>query len=239
MIDRSEDVAFETAYSKMMERSLRNSSSERKRRLLEKHGAVETLFLAQVWWPAIGNLDGLHPEYEIRDFKDGFRFIDFAYIPSPNWKLALEIDGFGPHWRNVSRWQFADNLMRQNHLLLGDWRLLRFAYDDIEEKPRRCQQILLQALGKWGVVQNRRGVQLTLNEQIIIRLAQSLTKPVTPARISSELGFDRKTSVKYLQSLANKGYFTVIFSQSGRAMRYELVASNLFEDVGLAPTGGR
>ncbi|QHW33658.1 hypothetical protein GZH47_24575 [Paenibacillus rhizovicinus] len=143
------DHRFETAYERMMEKALADSSSERKRRLLEKAQAEKTM-LANVWWPAVGHLDDLHPEYEMADFKGGTRFADYAYLPPLPFRLIVEIDGFGPHWRDVSRWKFADDLQRQNHLLIEGWNILRFAFDDINEKPRRCQRSLLMGLAKWG-----------------------------------------------------------------------------------------
>ncbi|TVY08585.1 DNA-binding response regulator [Paenibacillus cremeus] len=208
-----------------MGRSVRESSAERKRRLQEHHGIAEKLLLANVWWPAIGNLDGLHPEHEVRDFKDGARFVDFGYLPTPQLKVVLELDGYGPHWRDVSRWQFADHLMRQNHLLIDDWRLLRFAYDDVHEKPRRCQQVLLQALGKWGHTQKRADVQLTLYEQVILKFAQGCPDALTPAKVSQALGMDPQTAIKYLRSLAAKGLVTPLQSRTGRIMRYSVAAS--------------
>lgn len=42
----------------------------------------------------------------IRDFKDGHRFIDFAYI-QPHFRIAIEIDGFGPHWQDITPDEFC------------------------------------------------------------------------------------------------------------------------------------
>jgi very-short-patch-repair endonuclease len=121
--------AFEAAYAKWMAGHCQASRGERNRRLREEHGHAEKCFLANVWWPTFGHFEGLHPEYEVRDFKDGGRFLDYACL-SVGMRMCIEIDGYGPHWREISRWRFADNLMRQNHLLIDGWRLLRFAYDE-------------------------------------------------------------------------------------------------------------
>lgn len=58
---------------------LANREGERYRRLQEGHGHAEQLFLQQVWWPAFGGFTDLHPEYEVKDFRDGTRFLDFAF----------------------------------------------------------------------------------------------------------------------------------------------------------------
>ncbi|TYP68397.1 DUF559 domain-containing protein [Paenibacillus methanolicus] len=125
----------------------RNRKGERKRRISGGLGHAETLFLKQVWWPAFMRLEGLHPEYEVKDFKDGSRFIDFAYFAG-DLKLCIEIDGYGSHWRDLTRWQFADHLMRQNQLVIDGWHVLRFAYEEIKDKPRKCQQTIQQFLGR-------------------------------------------------------------------------------------------
>ena len=75
------------------------------------------------------------------DFKDGKRYLDFAYI-RPGFRICIEIDGYGPHLKNSSRWQFSDSLERQNQLVIDGWTVLRFSYDQVKEKPRRCQQFV-------------------------------------------------------------------------------------------------
>jgi hypothetical protein len=34
--------------------------------------------LQQVWWPAVKSFEGLNPEYEVHDFKDGVRYLHYA-----------------------------------------------------------------------------------------------------------------------------------------------------------------
>ncbi|MDQ0058529.1 hypothetical protein J2T14_000690 [Paenibacillus harenae] len=43
------------------------------------YGTVE--FLRSVWFPAVGNYDRLLPEWESRDFGNGYRYLDLAYMP--------------------------------------------------------------------------------------------------------------------------------------------------------------
>ncbi|WP_199621560.1 hypothetical protein [Paenibacillus alkalitolerans] len=85
---------FNAAYEKWLADHKSKSEGERLRRLEEGHGEPEKLFLENVWWPVVGSLDDLHPEYEVVDFKGGKRYLDFAYIRR-YYKIALEILGFG------------------------------------------------------------------------------------------------------------------------------------------------
>ncbi|WP_232490211.1 hypothetical protein [Neobacillus cucumis] len=47
------------------------------------------------------------------------------------------------------RWQFSDNLERQNQLVIDGWIVIRFSYDQVKEQLRRCQQIVQQVIGQW------------------------------------------------------------------------------------------
>ncbi len=84
----------------------------------------------------------------MNDYRDGSRFLDFTYIRPP-FRISIEIDGFGPHQKNASRRKFSDDRFRQNQLVLDDWIVVRFSYDDLRERPRQCQQFIQQLLGKF------------------------------------------------------------------------------------------
>ncbi|MBB6678826.1 HTH domain-containing protein [Cohnella lubricantis] len=217
------DPAFARAYEQMMKRALVESRGERKRRLLENHGRGEKMLVARVLWPVFGSLENLHPEYEIRDLRGGVNFVDYAYIPSRQLGLLLECDGFGPHWRDISRWEFDRNEERQNLLLIDEWKMLRFSYDAVREKSERCQQTLRLALAKWGQIMPEagEGVRLGVYERAILHLHQTSGREIiTPAKAARELGITSKTAIKHLQSLEDKGHLTAIISATGRRMGY-------------------
>ncbi|WP_308638331.1 hypothetical protein [Paenibacillus silvisoli] len=142
-------MTFQNAYQQWLDRQVAEPLSEgQQHRLAEGHGHAERMFLQQIWYPAFRHFDGLHAEYEIADFKDGSRYLDFAFVREPI-KLAIEIDGYDTHLGKANRWQFSDNLMRQNHLVIDGWHILRFSYDDITSRPRMCEQLLQQYMGCW------------------------------------------------------------------------------------------
>ncbi|MBO7744541.1 DNA-binding response regulator [Paenibacillus sp. MWE-103] len=215
----AENYQFEKAYASMLEEAYRSAAEERKRRLSSRENA-EKMFLEHAWWPAVGNLNDLHPEYEIIDLKGGTRFVDYAYLPPQPFRMAIEIDGYGSHWRDVSRWKFADDLVRQNHLLISGWRLLRFAFDDIQEKPVRCQQTLLLALAKWGGVLQGNPHPLNVYERALFNLMQEQRGETTPSQAAALLGIDRHTAANNLQSLAAKQIVKPWLSKAGRTMKY-------------------
>lgn len=71
---------FEREYQSFLEGHVRKREGERLRRLQEGHGKAEKEFLKNVWWPLFHHFHHLHPEYEVNDFKDGKRYLDFAFI---------------------------------------------------------------------------------------------------------------------------------------------------------------
>ncbi|WP_090646631.1 hypothetical protein [Paenibacillus sp. UNC496MF] len=212
---------FEHAYERMMQASIETASEERRRRI-KAHDQAEKEFLAKVWWPAVGNLDDLPPAYELVDLTGGTRFADYAYLPPLSFRLIIEIDGFGPHWRDISRWKFADDLQRQNHLLIDGWHLLRFAFDDMKEKPRRCQQAVLLGLAKWGGKVRTEETVLSIMERGLLHLLIESRGELSPTEAAEKAGFNERTARKAFGTLEAKGIVHPIVSRSRRKMRYRL-----------------
>lgn len=202
-ITNKADTLFEAVYQRWMAEQIRLSSGERKRKLLEGPGHSEKLFVSRVWWPAFGNFDFLHPEYEVSDFKDGTRFLDFAYLRQ-GLRLCIEIDPYGTHWSKISRWQYDDNLDRQNDLILDDWKVLRFSKDMVQDNPRHCQLKIQQALGKWGGETSTSLASVDPIDQAIVKLMIRRAAPAAPAEIARELGWHGSTISKHLKRLADK-----------------------------------
>lgn len=180
--------------------------------------------MEQVWWPAMGQMEHLYGEYEVNDFKDGVRFLDFAYLRHPH-KIAIEIDGYGPHCRDIDRRAFADRLVRQNHLILDDWILLRFSFDDVKEHPRQCQQMIQQMLGKLYSQEAVR--ELTLHQREIIRIVSHQLKPVPPVEISNILGISTQFARKLMQDLVVKQYLAS--ASQGERVRYYRIGKRKLE----------
>lgn len=176
------------------------------RRLTSGHGYGEKLFLSTIWWPVVGSFDHLIPEYLIIDDGDKDRFIDFAYIRAP-FRIALEIDGYGPHLKNIDRYQFGDNLMRQNHLILDGWKLFRFSVSDIEQRPERCVRFLRSMLGQW-YGQNHATESLTSRERQIIDFALYQNAAIRASDIVREFSIRRESAGRLLRSLCQKGMIT-------------------------------
>lgn len=203
-------MEFEKEYEAFLNAHRQTRTGERLRRLEEGHQQAEILFLKQIWWPLFRHFQYLHPEYEVDDFKDGKKYLDFAYI-RPGIRICFEIDGYGPHSRNISRWNFSDNLERQNQLVIDGWTVMRFSYDQVKERPRRCQQIVQQVIGKW-LGDELGQVTLSLTEKEMLRLAIQKGEPIFPKEFEAHLNLSEKTIKKLLGQLVAK---KMLFPASG------------------------
>ncbi|WP_229692364.1 DNA-binding response regulator [Paenibacillus radicis (ex Gao et al. 2016)] len=209
---------MESTYEQWLSEQAASCTGERRRRL-SQHGHAEELFLKQVWYPAFNHFQNLHGEYEVSDFKDGKRYLDFAYIRSP-YRICFEIDGFGPHSRDVDRDRFADGLMRQNHLVLDGWIVIRLSYDDVVKRPRQCQQLLHQLLGKLYNPQSF--PDITIHQKEIIRYMMITQNPVSPKEISSMLQVGAKFARRLLLELLYKKYVVSCSAGNQRIRLYKL-----------------
>lgn len=210
---------FEEEYTRFFELHLKLRVGERARRLKEGHGYAERLFLENVWWSAIGHFEHLHPEYEVTDYKDGFRYLDFAYLRS-GMQLAIEIDGYAPHMRNVSRVQFSDHCRRQNDLIIDGWKVLRYSFDDVKENPRFCQQKLQQFMGRW-LGDGRRVLEIGWLEKEIIRVFLKSGGALTPTDLADHFGVTTKTARIWLHNMLTKKWVQPV-GGSQRIRSYKL-----------------
>ncbi|MDU0203412.1 MULTISPECIES: endonuclease domain-containing protein [Paenibacillus] len=197
------DKQFRIALENFLTKHLASRKGERYRRLKEGHGHAEQLFLRQVWWPAFCGFTDLHPEYEVKDFRDGTRFLDFAFMRH-SLKLAIEIDGYGPHASQISRSQFADQWIRQNHLIIDGWKILRFSYDDVKDRPRMCEQILQQFMGRFLGREASTDVKLSYVEKEVIRFALNIGRAIKPNDVSALLDVGSRKSYQVLKAMTDK-----------------------------------
>jgi very-short-patch-repair endonuclease len=195
-------MGFEEEYQIFMNTHVQARTGERLRRLQEGHSQAELLFLRQVWWPLFYHFRYLHPEYEVNDFKDGYRYLDFAYI-RPAIRICFEVDGYGPHLKNISRWQFSDSLERQNQLVIDGWTVIRFSFDQVKENPRRCQQIVQQVIGRW-LGDELDQTSLSFHEKELLRFAIRKGEAISPLEVEKYLKLSDKTVKKVLDQLVDK-----------------------------------
>lgn len=195
---------------------------ERLRRLTKGLGYSEKLFLEKVWFPIFGHMDHLHPEYEVTDFRDAYRYIDFAYVH--HWlRIAIEIDPFGTHLRDMTRDQYSDERDRQNDLIIDGWKVIRFSLDRIRDNPRACQRRIQNLIGKY-LVEWQRLKDMSLEEREIIRMARRIKRDMKVQDVKEWLHISSPYAKKLLFALVNKGELQPA-SGTQRITTYRLVSN--------------
>lgn len=198
-------MSYDDEYSRFIQAHSKHRSGLSLERLQVHHGHAEQLFLINIWWPAFHNFQNLFPEYEVRDYKDGYRYIDFAYIHT-NFRIALEIDGLGPHWRNITKWQFSEHCQRQNHLVIDGWHVLRFSYDDVKDRPRLCQQTIQQLIGRLLGQTGATLQSLDPVERQILLLAVRMGTAITPRQVAASVNISTDTASRHLHKLCDASW---------------------------------
>ncbi|HET7627577.1 MAG TPA: transcriptional regulator [Bacillales bacterium] len=193
----------------------------RRREILENglsRGSIA--FLRDVWYPAVGHFTDLHPEWELRDLGGGYRYLDFAYTPGGA-RGAIEIQGFGPHARDLDATRFKDLCWRHSYLALEGWTLLPVAYLSVRDEPERCQQLILAFIGKFTSLDV--DAALSWTEAELVRFARRRLMPITPGEAAVHLRVSEKHARRLCNRLAEKDIFRVANGQ----MRYRTYEMNL------------
>jgi hypothetical protein len=216
---------FEKEYRKWMDVHIAKRKGERRRKLAEGNNHAEKEMLKHIWWAAFGNFDFLHPEYEITDFFQGQRFLDFVYIRGPI-RIVFEIDGYGPHLRDISRRQFCDQWVRQMHLTNDNWIVVRIGYDDVKERPRIWIGLLQQMMGRLFGNPEQQLTQMDYLEREVIRFAIREGRPIKLREVQAILQCGPKFARQIILSLVEKKWLMNAGGGKERIHFWQLNADN-------------
>ncbi len=156
-----------------------------------------------MWWPLFGNLDHLHPEYEVYDWNRKSQFLDFAFLP-PYGKFGLECDGYQSHVKDMDREKFSYSLNRDTFLACMGWRIIHFSFDDVQKRPEVCRMLLQMVIGP-TLIRNASGSSTSPLEREVLRMAWCTGKGIRPKDIMIQYHVNFRTARKWLQGMADKG----------------------------------
>lgn len=205
-------TTFDQAMNDWLLKNITEEKNFRRKEILDKglgHGIVE--FLRQIWFPTVGNFDNLYPEWEVRDFHNGYRYLDLAYMPGGA-KGGIEIQGYGPHARDLDVRRFKDLCWRHSLLALEGWTFLPIAYLSIKDEPKQCQQLILAFIGKFISVKAPSS-SLTWVETEIVRYAQRLLRPITPLEVANHLNVTDRHARRLLHKMVESN---ILIEASGK-----------------------
>lgn len=212
-------MKFAQAYEQFIQTQIAAETNGRRRERLEKglgHGEME--FLRTIWYPVVGHFDHLYPEWEVRDFMNGYRYLDLAYMPGDA-RGVIEVQGYGSHARDIEAWRFKDLCMRHCHLALDGWVVMPIAYPSITESPKQCQQLVLSFIGKF--VSTGVPHELSWLESETLRFARGLLRPFTPTELSAHLKVSTRHARTLLHNLADRKLLIAV-SGNERVRTYKL-----------------
>ncbi|MFZ3170861.1 MAG: DEAD/DEAH box helicase family protein [Carboxydocellales bacterium] len=82
------------------------------------------------------------------DIYGSSRFIDFA-LEHEDLKIAIEIDGERYHNpKQISRNKYYDDLLKQNSLIYNNWKIYRWAYNQLKSQRDRVKDELVTFIGE-------------------------------------------------------------------------------------------
>lgn len=204
-------MRFEHAFEQFMQSQIAAETNGRRRERLEKGlGHGETEFLRSIWYPAVGHFEHLYPEWEVRDFSNGYRYLDLAYMPGAA-KGVIEVQGYGSHARDIEAWRFKDLCLRHCHLALDGWVVMPIAYSSITDTPKHCQQLILSFIGKF--ISMSVPEELSWLESETLRFALRLLRPFPPSELASHLKISTRYARVLLHGLNDK---KLLLAMSGR-----------------------
>ncbi|WP_339167299.1 transcriptional regulator [Paenibacillus sp. FSL R5-0341] len=201
-------IDFDEAYEVWMHSLLEKETNPRVLSRIEnglEYGTLE--FLRSVWFPVMKSFNHLQPEWEVRDFHNGYRYLDLAYLPGNGVKGGIEIQGYGPHARDLDVRRFKDLCWRHCLLTLDDWIFLPIAHLSIKDEPKRCQQLVLSFMGKFIATD----VPASLNwiEAETVRYARRIIRPFAPSELAAHLRITDQHARRVLHSLIDQQVLNV------------------------------
>lgn len=193
---------FDGKIEQWVEEQIKLETNPRRRELLSKgleHATIK--FLKTIWLPAIGNLEHLYPEWEVRDLANRYRYLDLAY-KLPGAKGCIEIHGYRSHARDIEAWRFKDLCMKQALLCLDDWLFLPIAYLSIKEDPELCRQLVLSFVGKLVAMPLLPSVGYARAEAI--RFSRRVLRPFTSEELGRHLQCSDRQARRIVEELVDK-----------------------------------
>lgn len=212
---------FKEVHDRFIQHHLSKRTGERRAQLERRHKHGEPLFLKNVWWPLYGNLDHLHPEYEVLDWRGFPYFIDLAYI-RPHVRIGWEIKGYHAHVLKTDRTGYRNELNREAFLQGLGWRIISFSADDVVHQPETCRMIVKMVMAQY-LPEEPPFRKSSWYEAEILKLACNLGRPLRPIDVVRHFAINHRSALQWIQQLCNKKFLKPVRNGNGlRITQYEI-----------------
>lgn len=221
-------MGFEAEHGKWLEGHLKRRSGERLDALRRGHGYGNRLFVEQVWWELAGHFSGLHPEYEVKDWRGRSYYADFMWMVRAL-RFVFEIMDYGSH--GTDRTKYRLDLNRGLFLQGQGYVVYYIALDELRENPTFIVSALRSSLGAHlaaseedrGAAERKRFCRI---ERELMHAAVRDARILRPGKTAREMELDAHTVIKYCRMLVKKGKFRALCQgESGRVTSYEYIGS--------------
>lgn len=226
-------MSFESEHERWIHYHLARRKGERLDALKRGHGYGNRLFVEKIWWPLLGHFKGLHPEYEVRDWRGRAYYVDFMLLIG-SIRIVFEIMDYGSH--GTDRTKYRLDMNRGLFLQSQDCLVFYISLDELKENPSFIQSVVRNILSPYSAaIGDKLGTserKFSKIERDLMRIAIRNNRLIRPVTAAKELELDRYTVTKYCRSLVNKGKFRPL--QKGVSQRvtyYEYVGTFQSSDL--------
>ncbi|KTD86206.1 hypothetical protein [Paenibacillus etheri] len=220
-------MGFEREHNEWLCNHLKQRKGERLDALKRGHGYGNRLFVEQVWWPLAGHFHGLHPEYEVKDWRSRSYFVDILWEIGAS-RIAFEIMDYGSHGTDRSKYRM--DLNRGLFLQSQDCTVLYISLDELKENSSFILSSLRNILFSYLLAE--KSAKTTAEraysriERDLMRAAIRHHRVLRPADAARELELHTMTIIKYCRQLVDKGKFRpVARGSSQRIIYYEYIGT--------------
>ncbi|WHY21818.1 hypothetical protein QNH28_12895 [Paenibacillus sp. G2S3] len=220
-------MGFEREHNEWLCNHLKQRKGERLDALKRGHGYGNRLFVERVWWPLAGHFHGLHPEYEVKDWRGRSYFVDVLWEIGAS-RIAFEIMDYGSHGTDRSKYRM--DLNRGLFLQSQDCTVLYISLDELKENPSFILSALQNILFSYLLAE--KSPKITAEraysriERDLMRAAIRHHRVLRPADAARELELHTMTIIKYCRQLVDKGKFRpVARGSSQRIIYYEYIGT--------------
>lgn len=222
-------MSLERSHELWIDEHRKRRTGERLDALKRGHGYGNQLFAERIWWVLVGDFQGLHPEYEVKDWRGRSYFVDFMWIVGTQ-RIVFEIMDYGSH--GTDRSKYKQDLNRGLYLQSQDCLLFLISLDELKENPVFILSALRHALAPYLLAGNklvrrsRNELDFTRIEREMMRIAIRDHRILRPGEAAQELELHVMTVVKYCRLLVEKGKFRAIArGSSKRVTSYEYIGT--------------
>jgi hypothetical protein len=191
------------------------------------HGYGNQKFAERIWWRLFGHFKGLHPEYEVLDWRGQPFYADFMWIIGV-FRIVFEIQDFGSHVEKIDRKGYARELNREMFMQSMQYIVVNISLDELKNNPELILTLVRTIIMPY-LNQSDRSERLPLFNKIerdLMFFAYRNNRILHPVNAVKELEISLPTVRKYMMQLVHKEKFRAIPAGiSNRITSYEYIGT--------------